>query len=93
MTPPTFVANTPDGILSSMALTFMGFALYKNSSLRHEKLVAWVALLSALGYAVLYILWFAGWLNDLVAGQLPADIYEQFPLAERARLISSLVSN
>lgn len=53
-------AKYPDFFLSTIALTFMGYALYKNSSRHREKLVAWVALLSAIGYAVLYLMWFGG---------------------------------
>jgi signal transduction histidine kinase len=51
-----------DLFLSFGVLSFMGYALYKNSSLHREKLVAWMALLSALGYAVLYLMWFGSYL-------------------------------
>lgn len=61
-------AKYPDFFLSFGALTFMGYALYRNSSRHREWLVGWVALLSAVGYAVLYLLWF-GW--DI--GHLPAQ--------------------
>jgi signal transduction histidine kinase len=68
----------PDYVFSSVALTFMGYALYKNSSRHRERLVGWVALLSALGYAVLYLLWFGWKLGYIVVPGLPGDVLVSF---------------
>lgn len=47
--------TSPDLVFSAVALTVTGFVLYRNISVRRDKLMAWVALLSAVGYAVLYV--------------------------------------
>jgi signal transduction histidine kinase len=49
-------AELPDAILSMLALVFMGYMLFQNISYRRDKVMAWIALLSSLGYAVLYLL-------------------------------------
>ncbi|MET0621584.1 MAG: ATP-binding protein [Pyrinomonadaceae bacterium] len=62
----------PDFLLSFIALVYMGIALYKNSRSRREKLlvwekaIAWLALLSSIGYAVLYVLWGLEVLNGII---------------------------
>lgn len=45
----------PDSVLSAFALIFMGYVLYQNISRRRDFLMAWVALLSSVGYAILYV--------------------------------------
>lgn len=64
-------ARHPDTIFSAMALLFMGFVLYQNSSFRRDKLMSWVALLSSIGYAVLYLLLGFGLIHYFVIVNLP----------------------
>lgn len=45
----------PDILVSMPALFFVGLALYRNISFRRGKLMAWIALLAAIFYAVLHI--------------------------------------
>jgi signal transduction histidine kinase len=65
-------ATYPDFLLSFVALAYMGVALYKNSRSRREKLlvwekvIAWFALVSSIGYAVLYVLWGLEVLNGII---------------------------
>lgn len=47
--------TSPDIVLSALALVVTGFVLYKNISVRRDKFMAWVALLSAVGYSLLYV--------------------------------------
>ena len=48
-------ARSPDLIFSAFALILMGLVLYQNISVRRYESMAWVALLSAVGYALLYL--------------------------------------
>jgi len=48
-------AQSPDSVISAFALIFMGYVLYQNISRRRDFLMAWVAVLSSVGYAVLYV--------------------------------------
>jgi signal transduction histidine kinase len=64
-------ARVPDIIFSALALLFMGFVLYQNSSFSRDKLMAWIALLSSSGYAVLYLLRGFGVIHYLIKLNLP----------------------
>jgi len=50
-----WVVRIPDVIFSAIALFLMGFVLYQNIQFRRDKLMAWVALLSSICYALLYL--------------------------------------
>lgn len=88
-------ATYPDYFLSFIALTYMGIALYKNSRSRREKLlaweklIAWFALLSSIGYAVLYLLWGVGALNAVIRRSVGGTETEVELIA---RLLVSLIS-
>jgi signal transduction histidine kinase len=63
----------PDTILSFFSLTVAGYILYQNISYRRDKLMAWVALLSSIGYAFFYFLRdFAG--DSFVQSNLPSGL-------------------
>lgn len=80
----------PDFLLSFITLVYIGIALYKHSRSRHEKLLAWeklitvLALVSSIGYAVLYVLWGLEVLNRRI--QLNIGVTD-----EQAGLIASLL--
>src|SRR5205085_8958986 len=52
--------TVPDAIFSTLALLSMGVVLYRNIRFRHDPFMARLALVSSIGYAIIYVLFVLG---------------------------------
>jgi uncharacterized protein YdcH (DUF465 family) len=83
-------SQLPDAVFSITALVFMGYMLYQNISYRRDRLMAWVALLSSIGYSVFYLLWRAWGMHYIAEGILPGG--SEIEIATAASLLFYLIS-
>jgi signal transduction histidine kinase len=67
------LAAIPDALVSVMVLLFMGIALYENR-VRTDKAMAWLALVSAISYAALYVLTVPVVFDYFIGRFLPEDV-------------------
>lgn len=82
--------NLPDAVFSIAALVFTGYMLYQNISYRRDRLMAWVALLSSIGYSVFYLLWRALGMEYIAKGILHGGSEKEIETA--ASLLFYLIS-
>ena len=58
--------TVPDAIFSTLALLSMGVVLYRNIRFRHDPFMARLALVSSIGYAIIYVLFVLGIIQKVI---------------------------
>lgn len=74
--------SVPDGVFSALAFCVLGFVLYQSISLRRDKTIAWLALVSSVCYGALYLFYGLGWIHSLVRSVSSTEIQNSLALAD-----------